>query len=260
VRKVFVAALAVAIAVAGFAVVSQAGPGEAGTSWELNLKPNKVKKPASIDAVVFPSKVDDEGTADTSDDLWTPASKNTIVLPKGSKVDTSAMPRCKLTASEVGAGQQCPKKTSAGGGSATVIVGGAPEGSGGKRRGGSELSATIDAFNKKSSLLLIVQPCGPGTGPGTSEDCAPAGDPTTLEGKWSKVTTKPTLAVPTPNSLLQIGVVVKRITLLTDKKKTNDLVRTPKECGGKWKSQDQAKYVDGSSQTIKDSQKCKKPS
>ena len=259
-RKVLVAALAVAIAVAGFAVVSQAGSGEAGTSWELNLKPNKVKKAASIDAVIFPSKVDDNGTADTSDDLWTPASKNTIVLPKGSKVDTSAMARCKLTASEVGAGQQCPNKTRAGGGSATVVVGGTPEGTGGKRRGGSELNATIDAFNTKKTLLLIVQPCGAGTGPGTSKDCAPAGDPQVIEGKWSKVTTKPTLAVPTPNSLLQIGVVVKRFALLTDKKKTNDLVRTPKTCGGKWKSQDQAKYVDGTSQTIKDSQKCKKPS
>jgi hypothetical protein len=264
-----VAALAAAVAVAGFSALALGNAGEGNTSWDLALKPNKVKKPASINAVIFPSKVDDNGTADASDDLWTPASKNTIVLPKGSSLDTSAAARCKLTASEVGAGEQCPAKTRVGDGSATVVVGGTPEGTGGKRRGGSELNATIEAFNKKTSLLLIVQPCGTGTGPGTGQDCQPAGDPTTLEGTWSKVTTKPTLAVPTPQSLLAIGVVVKRLELNTDKKtktvKKNgkevlkSLVLTPEDCGGKWKSQDNAKYVDGSSQTIKDTQKCKKP-
>lgn len=268
-RKVFVAALAVAIAVAGFAVVSQAGTGEGNTSWELNLKPNKVKKPAAINAEIFPSKVDDQGTADTSDDLWTPASKNTIILPKGSAVDTSAAPRCKLTASEIGAGEQCPNKTQVGDGSATVVLGGTPEGSGGQRRGGSELNADITAYNTKSTLILIVQACGTGTGPGTGQDCAPAGDPQVIEGKWSKVATHPKLSVPTPNSLLAVGIVVKRLLLNTDKKtktvKQNgkevlkSLVFSPEECGGKWKSSDKANYVDGTSQSIKDSQKCKKP-
>ncbi len=268
-RKFFVAAISVAVAVAAFAVISQAGTGESNTSWELNLKPNKVKKPAGIDTVVVPSKVDDQGTADTDDDVWTPASKNTVHLPDGSAVDTSAAPRCKLTPSEVGSGEQCPNKTRVGDGAATVVVGGTPVGSGGQRQGGSKLNATIEAFNTKSSLLLVVQPCAPGTGPTSGQDCQPAGDPTVLEGTWSKAATKPTLTVPTPQSLLAVGIIVQRFALVTDKEtktvKQNgkevlkSLVLTPEKCGGKWKTRDNADYVDGTSQAIKDSQKCKKP-
>jgi hypothetical protein len=269
VRKFLLAALAAAVAVGSFAALSQGNAGEDGTSLDLALKPNKVTKPAGIDVVLFPSKVDDQGTADTSDDVWTPASKNTIVLPKNSAVDTSATARCKLTASEVGSGEQCPKKTRVGDGAAIVVVGGEPVGTDGQRRGGNKLNATIDVFNKKSSLLLLVQTCGPGTGPTTTQECQPAGPPTVLEGKWSKVATKPTLAVPTPESLFQLGVIIQRFALVTDKKtKTvkqdgkevlKSLVFTPEACGGKWKSHDDGKYVDGTSQTIKDTQKCKQP-
>ena len=269
-RKFLVAALAAAVAVAGFAVISQAGTGEGNTSWDFTLKPNKVKKAASSHSLVFPSKVDDQGTDDPDDDIWTPASKNTISFPKQTSVDTSAMPRCKLTASDVGAGEQCPGKTRLGDGAAVVVVGGQPVGSSGQRQGGTKLNATIDAFNKKTTILMIVQPCAPGTGPTSGQDCQPAGDPTTLEGTWSKVTTQPKLAVPTPQSLLAIGVVVERFELTTEKHtktvKQNgkevlkSFVFTPEECGGKWKSQDKAAYVDGTSQVIKDSQKCKKPS
>ncbi len=138
-----VAAVAAAVAVAGFAVISQAGTGEGNTSWDFTLKPNKVKKAASSHSLVFPSKVDDQGTADTDDDIWTPASKNTITFPQGSSVDTGAMPKCKLTASEVGAGEQCPGKTRLGDGAAVVVVGGQPIGSSGQRQGGSKLNATV---------------------------------------------------------------------------------------------------------------------
>jgi len=269
VRKLLLAALAAAVAVAGFAVISQAGTGEGNTSWDFSIKPNKVKKAAASDSLVRPSKVDDQGTADTDDDVWTPASKNTISFPKGSSIDTGAMPRCKLTASEVGGGQQCPNKTRLGDGEAVVVVGGTPIGSGGKRQGGSKLNATIEAFNQKSTILMIVQPCGPNTGPGSGQDCQPAGDPTVLQGTWSKVATHPKLAVPTPQSLLAVGIVVETFHLVTDKhtktvkQKGKEVLRSflfsPEECGGKWKSQDKANYVDGTSQTIKDSQKCKKP-
>jgi hypothetical protein len=269
VRKLVAAAVAAAVVVVGVSALAFGNAGEAGTSWELTLKPNKVKKSASFVAIVEPSKVDDQGTSDTSDDVWTPASKNTIVTPKQTAIDTSALKRCALTASDVGRGEQCPGKSRAGEGEAKVIVGGTPIGTAGKRQGGSTLNATIEAFNKKSSLLLIVQPCGPGTGPTTNEECDPAGDPTVLEGKWSKVASHPKLAVPTPQSLLQIGVVIQRFELDVDehsktvkqngKEVLKSFALTPEECGGKWKSQDQAKYVDGTSQTIKDTQKCKKP-
>ena len=268
-RKFLVAAVAAAVAVAGFAVISQAGTGAGNTSWDFTLKPNKVKKAASSHSLVFPSKVDDQGTADESDDVWTPASKNTITFPDGSAVDTGAMPRCKFTASEVGGGEECPGKTRLGDGAAVVVVGGQPVGSGGQRQGGTKLNATIDAFNKKSTILMIVQPCGPGTGPTSGQDCEPAGDPTVLEGKWSKVATQPKLAVPTPPSLLAIGVVVERFELSIDKhtktvkQKGKEVLKSftfsPRTCGGTWASSAKAQYADGTTQTIKDTQSCVKP-
>ena len=267
-RKFFVAAIAAAVAIAGLSALALGNAGDAGTSWNLDLKPNKVKKAAEIHAVVEPSKVDDQGTADTSDDVWTPASKNTIILPKQSSVDTSARARCKLSPSEVARGRNCPNKTKVGEGEAIAVTGGTPVGSNGQRRGGSETGSTIDAFNTKKTLMLVLTVCGGGTGPGTSTPCAPV-TRIVLEGTWSKVATRPTLVVPTPQGLLDVGIVVKRFALDTDKHtktvKQNgkevlkSLVFTPEECGGKWKSQVKAEYVDGTSQTIKDTQKCRKP-
>ena len=267
-RKVFLAAMVAALAVVGYSVLAIANEGEGGTSWNLDLKPNKVKKPAELHTVVEPSKVDDQGTADTSDDVWTPASENKIILPKGSSVDTSARARCKLSPSEVAQGSNCPENTNVGDGAATAVAGGTAVGTNGQRRGGTEVQNTIDAFNTKNSLMLVLTVCGGGTGPGTGTPCAPV-TRVVLEGTWSKVATHPTLTVPTPPGLLDVGIVVKRFELNTGKytktvKKDGkevlkSLVLTPEDCGGKWKSQDKAKYVDGTSQTIKDSQKCKKP-
>ena len=107
-RNVLLAAMAAAIAVAGFSAIASAGKGEPGTSLDLTLKPNKVDKPASMDIVFEPTKVDDQGTEDTSDDIYTPTVDNTIRLPKKSSVDTSAAKRCKLTPTEVGQGRTPP--------------------------------------------------------------------------------------------------------------------------------------------------------
>lgn len=267
-RKLLVAALAAAIAVVGLSALALGNAGEAGTSWNLVLNPNKVKKAAEIHAVVEPSKVDDQGTEDTSDDVWTPASKNTIILPRGASLDTSARARCKLSATEVAQGSNCPNKTRVGDGAAIAVTGGKPVGTNGQRQGGSETASTIDAFNTKNTLMLVLTVCGRGTGPGTSTPCTPV-TRIVLEGTWSKVATRPTLTVPTPQGLLDVGIVVKRFELNTDKHtKTvkvdgkevlKSLVFTPEECDGKWKSQVKAEYVDDTSQTIKDTQKCKKP-
>jgi len=269
VRKFLVTAIAAAVAIAGFSALALGNAGDGNTSWDFTLKPNKVKKAASSNSLVFPSKVDDQGTADKSDDVWTPASKNKISFPKGTSIDTGALKQCKLTASDVGAGEQCPANTSLGDGSAVVVVGGTAVGTSGQRQGGTFLNATIDAFNQKKTILMIVQPCAPNTGPTSGQDCQPAGDPTVLEGTWAKVATSPKLTVPTPQSLLAIGVVVQRFELQIDKhtktvkkngkKVLRSFTFTPDTCGGKWKSNDKASYVDGTSQTIKDSQKCKKP-
>jgi hypothetical protein len=267
VRKLVAAAIAAAVVVVGVSALAFGNAGEAGTALELSLKPNKVKKPAEIHTVVEPSKVDDQGTADTSDDVWTPASKNTIILPKQSSIDTSARARCKLSPSEVAQGSNCPKNTKVGEGEATAVTG-TPEGSNGKVRGDDEVHNTIEAFNTKKTLMLVLTVCGQGTGPETSNPCAPV-TRIVLEGTWSKTATHPTLEVVTPQGLIDINIVIKRFELNTDKHtktvKQNgkevlkSLVFTPEDCGGKWKSQDKVKYVDGTSQTIKDTQKCKKP-
>jgi hypothetical protein len=269
VRKFFVAAIAAALVVASFSVVANAGKGEPGTSLDLTFKPNKVNKPSSLDIVFEPTKVDDQGTEDTSDDIFTPTKNNTITLPKKSSVDTTAAPRCKLTPSEVGQGQKCPAKTKIGEGETASFVGGQSLEGGDKRQGGTKLTGTIEIFNTKTDLILVVTTCTPGTGPGTSSDCVPAGQPVALTGEWSKVAKQPRLFVETPPALHQSGVVIVRLVTNLDKKtKTvkengkevlHSLFLTPETCEGKWKSQVHTNYTDGSEQTIKDSQKCKKP-
>ncbi len=271
-RKLFVAAIAAALVISGFAVMAIADNGEAGTSWTFSLKPNKVGKAASSSSLIVPAKVDDQGTADTSDDVYTPPEKSTINFPKDSVIDTAALKRCKLTPSDVGRGEDCPRNTRLGDGEAVSIVGGTPVGNG-QRQGGSRVNATIEAYNQKNKILFIVQPCGSGTGPTTNQECQPAGSPIVLQGTWSKVNTKPKLVVPTPQGLIDIGVTIIRFKLETDKhtkKKTVTVngerrtlrvsfATTPEDCNGTWKSSAQEEYTDGSSQTIKDSQSCVRP-
>ena len=267
-RKLFVAAIAAAVAVTGFAVIANAGKGEAGTSLDLALKPKKVDKAAGMDVVFEPTKVDDQGTADTSDDVYTPTDKNTIRLPRKSSVDTKARKRCKLTPSEVGQGQNCPKKTRLGAGSTVTFVGGQPLADE-KRQGGVPLNGTIEVYNLEEDLLLVVQSCQPGTGPTTDNECVPASQRVVLTGAWRKVATWPKLVVETPSSLHANGIVITRLELNVDKHtKTvkvggKEVLRafllTPETCGGKWKSQVKTNFTDGTKQTIVDKQKCKKP-
>ena len=272
-RKLLVAAVLAAVVVAGFAVVATADKGQANTEWTFSFGANKVNKATSSNSLIIPAKVDDQGTADTSDDVYTPPEKSTITFPKNSTVDTGALARCKLTPSDVGRGESCPGKTRLGDGAAVSVVGGTPEGTDGKRRGGTRVNATIEAYNQKGKILFIVQPCGAGTGPTTNRECEPGGSPIVLQGTWSKVTTQPKLVVPTPPGLLDIGVTIVRFQLTTDKhvkKKTVNVngerrtlrvsfATTPDGCKSKWTSSAKENYVDGTSQTIKDTQNCTKP-
>jgi hypothetical protein len=269
VRKFFVAAIAAALAIASFSVVAIAGKGEPGTSLNLTMKPNKVDRPASLDIVFEPTKVDDQGTSDTSDDVFTPTEDNTIRLPKKSSVDTRAAPRCKKTPTEVGQGENCPNKTKIGVGETVSFVGGQPIEGGDKRVGGNRLTGTIEIFNTKTDLILVVTTCAPGSGPGTANDCVPAGQPVVLTGEWSNVAKRPKLFVETPPALHQSGVVIVRLETNLDKAtKTvkqdgkevlRSLFLTPETCGGNWASDVHTNYTDGSEQTINDKQKCKKP-
>lgn len=271
-RKLLIAVVAVAMTVAGFSVLASADQGPQGTEWTFSFSAKKKNKPAASNSLIIPAKVDDQGTEDTSDDVYTPPEKSTIRFPKGSSVDTSALARCKLTPSDVGRGEQCPNRTKLGDGEAVSIVGGEPVGNSGQRRGGSPVNATIEAYNQKNKILFIVQPCGGGTGPTTGEPCAPAGSPIVLQGKWSKIATRPKLVVPTPPGLLEIGIVIVRFQLTTNKHTKTRRVKidgvrrrvvvsfatTPNKCRGQWKSFAIEDYVDGSTVKIPDSQTCRK--
>lgn len=254
-RKFLIMAVAAVVAVAGFAVYASADNGEAGTKWEFSVKPNKVNKAASSHSLGFPAKeVDGKHIAPKSQDF---------VFPKGSQVDTTALAQCKLTPSDVGRGEDCPKNTALGRGSAITLVGESDTSE------GTELNSEFSAWNQKNKILFIFQPCGEGTGPGTGKDCEPAGSRIVIIGNWSKTKTQPTLRVPTPQNLLDIGITIVKFELFTDnhtktvrkkgKKVLVAYVLTPKTCKGSWETFDRATYVDGSKQSIKDTQKCKKP-
>jgi hypothetical protein len=245
-------AVAAVASVAVLSAVATADTGAGGTQWDFEVTPNKAGMPSKSHSIGKPAKKGDDGK-------YIAPKVQIFGFPKGSKVDTTALKQCGLTPSEVGRGEECPKNTLLGDGSANVVVGQSATTT------GTELIAEFTAYNQKNKILFIFQTCGEGTGPGTGTDCAPAGPPNIVVGNWSGLKTQPKLRVPTPQNLLDIGVIIIRFELFTDKhvvKKKGKVVKSyifnPTKCTKKgWATFDQATYVDGSKQTIKDSQKCK---
>jgi hypothetical protein len=268
VRKLFVAAIAAAVALAGFTVFATADQGQQGTSWTFSFSNKKKAKPTGSTSIIEPAKRDTKGTDDPSDDHYDAPTVSVIKFPKGSSIDTGARKRCKTSPSAVQSGAgSCPGKTKIGSGLANSLLGQPDEG------GGTPIVAPIEAFNLKKGIMFVVDPCSPGTGPGTGTACSPfPGGRVVLVGTWSKVLTRPTLRVPTPDSLQRGGVIITRFELTTDKH-TKKVIRkidgrkravvlsyatTPGVCKGKWKSQAVESYADGSKQTIPDSMTCRK--
>ena len=253
-RKLFVAAVAAAVAVAGFSVFAVAGTGPQSTSWEFTFSKHGEGKATGSNSIVVPAKKNDKGTPDTSDDHYDAPAKSVIKFPKGSVVDTAARARCKKSPSDVQTGaEKCPANTKLGSGLATSLLGQPDEG------GGDEVVAPIEAFNQKKGILFLVKPCTVGTGPGKPSPCTPIpGGTIVLVGTWSKADTLPTLTVPTP-AALQGRVIITRFQLKTNrfKSKKGVYVTTPAKCkNGTWKSQAVETYEDGSKQTINDTQPC----
>ena len=132
------------------------------------------------------------------------------------------------------------------------------------------VTGTIELYDTKNDLILVVTTCSPGTGPGTGTDCVPAGQRVVLTGEWSNVTKRPKLFVETPPALHASGVVIVRLVVSIDKKtktvkkaarrSSTRCFFTPEPCDGKWTSDVHTNYTDGSEQTITDKQNCKKPS
>jgi len=264
VRKLLTAATVAAIACGAFAVLAIADAGPQHTSWTFTFSAHKPALATGSNSIIEPSKRDDKGTADPADDHYTPTAKTVVKFPAGSSIDTGVLARCTVSASDVQRGSKsCPSKTTIGSGLANSVLGQPDQG------GGTDIVAPIHAYNRKSGILFVVDPCSPGTGPGKDKPCEPIpGGRVVLEGKWSKVTTLPTLTVPTPPALLQGGVIITRFQLKTNKKTKKVRVNgktvirsyatTPGKCKGKWKSSATATYQDGTKVTIPDSQVCTK--
>ena len=254
-RKLLVAAVAAAVAVAGFSVFAVAGTGQDDTSWEFTTSKKGEDKATGTNSILVPAKKDDKGTPDTSDDHYNAPSKSVVEFTKGSEVDTGARKRCKESPSDVQSGREkCPANTKIGAGLATSLLGQPDEGA------GDEIVAPIEAFNLKNGILMIVKPCSPGTGPGNPSPCSPIpGGTIALVGTWSKAATKPTLTVPTPPALLTGGVIITRFQLKTNRFKSDagQYVTTPEVCkNGTWSTRAIETYQDGSKQVIKDTMPC----
>jgi hypothetical protein len=258
VRKFFIAAIAAAIAVSGFAVLANAGVGPAGTdtSWTFDFKPAKKAKPASTHSVIEPAVHDDKGTDDPDDDTYAAAKKTTIVFPKGGTIDTSVPKICKAGGSELANSRGAACNSSAiGTGAAKSIIG---EGS-----ARQFLNADIKAYNKKNGIFFLIQPCFAGSGPTSGKPCTPLGNPFVLEGKYTLKNSVVRLIVPTPKALLDNHVIIQRFELKTKnftRKRNGKIVAyatTPAKCPKhKWTSSANVVYTDHAPLTIKDTQAC----
>jgi len=124
-------------------------------------------------------------------------------------------------------------------------------------------NATIDAFNQKTGIVFVVQPCAPGTGPTSGRTCAAAGSVIVLVGKWRGLKRAPRLVVPTPPALLAGGITITRFELKTrkivkrTKKERRSFVTTPRSCGGTWTSSAIESYVSAPKLTIDHRQACR---
>ena len=261
-RKFLITAVAAVAVAAGFSVLASADDGKQGTSWTFKFSSGKVSRAVGSNSIIVPAKVDDQGTADEEDDRYVAPAKSVIKFPVGSSIDTGVLKVCKESASDVQTGKaKCPDNTKIGSGLANSVLGQSDESK------GTELVAPIDAFNRKNAILFHVKPCAEGTGPGKPKPCNPLTAATVvLEGKWTKITTQPTLTVPTPPNLLRGGVTITRFQLKTVKKTKTATVngrkvirsyaKTPAKCKGTWKSSATETYQDGSKIVIPDSTAC----
>ena len=261
-RKFLIAAIAAVTVVAGFSVLASADNGADGTSWTFKFTSGKVSRAVGSNSIIVPAKVDDKGTESTDDDRYVAPAKSVIKFPKGSSIDTGVLKVCKASASDVQTGKAtCPSNTRIGSGVANAVTGQNAESK------GDTIISTIEAFNRKNAILFVVRPCSDGTGPSTGEACKPIpGATIVLEGKWAKITTQPTLTVPTPPNLLRGGVIITKFQLKTVKKTKTATVngrkvirsyaKTPGRCRGTWKSSATETYQDGSKIVIPDSTAC----
>lgn len=276
-RKFLAAAIAAAFMVSGFAVFAIADEGPQGTSWTHSLTNKRTSKPSGSRNDVKPAKVDDKGTADTSDDRFVPPAVTVIKYAKGASIDPGALAKCKASPSAVQAGNaECPNRTRLHtrrelANLANSVLGQSDTSP------GTEVLAPIRAYNApKKSIMFVVDPCNPGppqTGPGTGRDCDPIPSARiVLLGKWSKLNRRPTLRVETPAQLLRGGVVITRFRLATRKitrKVTRRIggrrrtvvrsyVSTPRACKGNWRTQAIMTYEDGSRARVGDAHTCRR--
>lgn len=246
-RKLSIAAITAVCAVGALAMIALADDGPNETGWDFGFSKNHPNKATGSDSNIHPAQKQEDGT-------YKSPSKSVIVFPKGSKVNTNALPACNESPSDVQTGAAtCPANTKVGDGLSTSLL------------GGQEIKGPIEAFNQPNKLLMVVKPCAPNTGPGKPAPCNEIPNATiVLVGDWTKVTKQPTLTVPTPPQLLTGGIVITEFKLKTKKhtkgrgKKLKSYATTPAKCTSKgWTSKAIESYQDGTKLTIPDTQKCK---
>ena len=199
-RKLLLAALAAAVAVAGFAVIAQAGTGEAGTRGSSRPSRTRSARPPRSNSLIVPAKVDDQGTADTRTTSTRRRRSRRSYFPQGQRRRHRGAQALQADRRATSArGEECPSNTRLGDGDAVSVVGGTPVGTDGKRRAARGERRRSRPSTRRARSCSSCSHAVRAPARRRARTAQPAGGPIVLQGKWSKVTTKPTLAVPTPS-------------------------------------------------------------
>jgi len=201
------------------------------------------KKPRSNTGVAVSLKAQDPGAPNGKP---SPATKVTVTLAKGTKVDTSAAKVCTATDSQFASqgANACPAGSRLGTGSAEAITG--------LGAGIDPVGENIIAFAGKSQIIFLLTPKGA------------VGQTATIRGKVRKnVVTVTVPAFPIPGagnaSLTVFNVALKSISSGRGSKKKN-LVTTPSTCPASknWTTATKFNYENGTTATIKSRSSCKR--
>jgi hypothetical protein len=254
-RKLFTVALAGVLTLA-LAAVALAASETSGTTVQNYDQTYSAKKKSTSTGTSF-------GTSST--DEQNPRNKQPkrvtnfdITFPKGSKIDSKAIPACKADENDFAAASDpddaCPKGSRIGSGEVAART---------PFNGVADLTGTVYAYNAPKGLLLFV-------------NITTANQTLLLEPKWrglKLLTAVPHTCIPpntpqndckdssgTPQEAILTNFELKTKALSKGKgKKKKNLITTPKTCpSGGWPFQANIKYGDGSAVAIKTTSACKK--
>jgi hypothetical protein len=200
------------------------------------------KKPKANSGLGISLKAQDPGAPNNKP---SPATKVTVTLAKGTKVDTSAAKVCTASDSDFNSkgANACPASSRLGSGSADAVTG--------LGAGIDPVGENIIAFAGKNQIIFLLTPKGA------------IGQTATIRGKIKKnVVTTAVPAFPIPGagnaSLTVFNVSLKSISSGKGSKKKN-LLTTPSTCpkSKNWTTTTKFNYEDGTTATVKSRSSCK---